>query len=109
MSIASKAKSSYQLCNPSNDKVESCPTRRWHGCGGDGDDDNCMTKKWVPLEDAQNEIEKWKHSWNQEAVKIENALEILNDGSLWHWADADTRKRLRSALNNSKPSSEAKQ
>jgi hypothetical protein len=27
---------------------------------------------------SEKEVEKWKHNWNQEAVKIEKALEILD-------------------------------
>ena len=50
------------------------------------------------INEQRKEIEKWKHFWNEEAVKIENALEVLNDGSLWHWADVDTRNRLRVIL-----------
>ena len=41
--------SAYQLCDPSPDKIQKCPTRRSHGCGGDGDEENCMSIKYVPL------------------------------------------------------------
>jgi|WetSurMetagenome_2_1015567.scaffolds.fasta_scaffold11064_9 hypothetical protein len=30
------------------------------------------------MEIWKTELEKWKHNWNQEAVKIEKALEILD-------------------------------
>jgi hypothetical protein len=73
MSLESKAKTSYQLCNPSTDKVESCPTRRWHGCGGDGDNDNCMTRKWVRLEDAQK--------IQADLAIMRSAFELLGDGN----------------------------
>jgi hypothetical protein len=54
--LFSETLSGYQLCSPTDDKVESCPTRRWHGCGGDGDEENCMSRKYINTK----EIEKAK-------------------------------------------------
>ena len=34
--------------------VETCPERRRHGCAGDGDDDNCYSRRYV----RTTEIEK---------------------------------------------------
>ena len=51
--------SAYQLCDPSPEKVEKCPTRRWHGCGGDGDEVNCMSIKYVRIktvEEAKDDL-----------------------------------------------------
>jgi hypothetical protein len=50
---------------------------------------------------SKTELEKWKHNWNQEAVKIEKVLEILDefpktfplnknkkgDIEIWHFED----------------------
>lgn len=33
-----------------NGGAEKCYERRQHGCGGDGDDDNCQTRLYVKVE-----------------------------------------------------------
>ena len=81
--MTEKTKTSYQLCNPTPEKAERCPTRRWHGCGGDGDEDNCMTRKWIPFEEYQKLESKLKEAeevrdFNTE--RLQSALAIMTNG-----------------------------
>lgn len=92
------AKTSCDICRNSG----NCDDYDRKECGG-------LKEKWISEVEAERKLEMMRIAWKTEVESkeqeiqklgevIQQLLQILTDDKVWHWADHDTRKRLRKVL-----------